>query len=119
MLHWGPKYWRALHLYAIFFSDTPGWKEKYEAIQWILNFIESLPCTRCQHHAFSYLTKNPLTLNNSEDFQYWTFAFHNNVNNRLNKKIISWSEYKNIYEQSILKTIEYGKTDFIGAWSSL
>ncbi|QED21651.1 hypothetical protein ASFV_Kyiv_2016_131_00115 [African swine fever virus] len=63
--------------------------------------------------------KNPLTLNNSEDFQYWTFAFHNNVNNRLNKKIISWSEYKNIYEQSILKTIEYGKTDFIGAWSSL
>jgi hypothetical protein len=104
----GPGYWVALTTEA-FKADT---KEKQ--LQWIKfmrNACVNFPCKVCANHCQEYMKTSPpedflnVTIEiNGEKKQLgmfiWIWRFHNVVNARLNKPIMSWDTAYNMYAPS-------------------
>ena len=100
---WGPIAWDWLHKLAINYSDNPTKKDARDIIFLFWNYIYGIPCVTCRAHAYAYTQKFPPIFNNSNTFQTWAWIFHNNVNSRLGKSIISIDEYQKIYKSEIYK----------------
>jgi FAD-linked sulfhydryl oxidase len=99
---WGPVTWKHLHMIAIRYPNNPTVTDRHQAFTNIMATIDALPCAVCQLHAMDYLLKkgtgpNALDMCNSFAFQKWVFTFHNVVNERLGKRVISWEEYRRMY----------------------
>lgn len=56
----------------------------YETL--INNFLRTLGCGKCVHHAFQHLEQHPLPLDGRQALFEWTVNFHNVVNARLGKQ---------------------------------
>ena len=89
----GPGYWASWHIKS-FSADTK--KKKGEIARCIAMDIKNFPCLKCREHAKVYVKSNPLidAVNDSNILSLfkWTVDFHNEVNFRLDKKIISLPE---------------------------
>jgi hypothetical protein len=93
----GPGLWYSLHSLSAF-SKTPEMKSY--AIQYIKNLQENFPCGECKIHFGDYIQKHPLenTINGNEESLFmWMFNFHNTVNYRLGKQIVSYEDAKKIF----------------------
>lgn len=94
---WGPRYWNFLHVLAI--NYTPNKKGNIK--QRIQKFISSLPCIACQRHASTYILQHPPDISSSLSLQSWVYNFHNEVNKRLQKRIVPYEEYLCIYADEL------------------
>jgi FAD-linked sulfhydryl oxidase len=101
---WGPYGWKWLHKLAIKYPTCPSMYDVNYAYYRIINFIENLPCNICKNHAEQYIEHNPLTLNSSQELQEWVWEFHNAVNFRLGKKLISFERYQYNYAYDLIWT---------------
>jgi len=102
----GPGLWFSIHLMALNAVDSVS---KINFRNFMLMVRDNLMCGECKKHCTDYILKNPI-----EPFFYysgpegenigcfkWTWEFHNTVNSRLGKPVITLGEAKRIYTQDI------------------
>ena len=98
---WGPTLWFALHNGSSTYPKSASKLTKERMKGYIEGRPYILPCKECQIHASDYIYKNKDNLDficSSRDNLFKFFVdFHNEVNKRNNKKVISHEEAKKIY----------------------
>ena len=93
--HWGKHLWAFLHTMSICDlnvneANLRTQKPLITNIKWLAN---SIPCDTCKSHFVQNLhSLDALDLNESNVLFNWTVDFHNNVNEKLNKPIITYKE---------------------------
>ena len=105
---WGPHYWKTLHklsLKAGTLADPNSQAE--ETRDWIHIFKETakaIPCEECRSHYKEWLLANPIS--GFKDLPYsqkgnwvrdWWWRLHADVNRRLGKSNIEFSELATVY----------------------
>ena len=91
---WGPSIWRTIHSVA-YESDKLASENTFSNLIYELSFV--LPCETCRNHMQNYLKDHPIPQNN---FFIWSVEFHNQVNIRLGKPIMSFEEASQIYAKA-------------------
>lgn len=87
------KIWRKLHTLA---RDIKTDKDKDEFIAYVNTLAPFIPCGPCRGHFKSYITQHPPT--KDQDLFLWAFTFHNAVNERLRKPILTLEEVIEFYK---------------------
>lgn len=111
----GPGYWDYIHRFS--FNAKTIDKQKQMAVT-IREICNNFPCKTCSGHCKEYIEKHP-----PEDFIglkmeiygktemlgmfVWSWKFHNTVNIRLNKPLMSWETAYNLYSYG--NTLACGK----------
>lgn len=72
-------------------------EQKYNYSTWLRKIINDMNCNICKSHASTYIQNNPPE-NAINNLFYWSWEFHNDVNNRLNKPIMSYDDALNKYK---------------------
>ncbi|CCV02402.1 Ervl/Alr family protein [Armadillidium vulgare iridescent virus] len=101
---WGPSYWFTYHTFASTYPVNPTPIVMDAARAFIKIIPYTLPCVSCTDHAFAFIQQY---INNDPDlikvvgsritlFKFF-FDFHNSVNYRLNKPIISFEDARQIW----------------------
>lgn len=97
---WGKHFWATVHYITISYPNNPTKEEKEN----IKNFFELLkvilPCANCRLHYINNLKITPLTdniLNSKYKLIEWAVNMHNEVNNRMGKKIMSVEDAIDMY----------------------
>ena len=101
MKFWTDSTWQLIHMYC--FLE----KKKKNVIDLLHALAKALPCVHCSKHMLLYLDKYPPQ--ESSLFQ-WSIDFHNNVNARTNKPMITYEQAKNVYLNQIKKNTGCYKT---------
>ena len=99
----GPGTWNVIHTLA--YNATT--KESKQAFIKHMNIIcKQFPCETCREHCKTYLKENPMieymdvvTEGKPLGLFTWTWQFHNAVNHRIGKPILSWEIALHIYSQ--------------------
>uniref|UniRef100_A0A6C0AG00 thiol oxidase n=1 Tax=viral metagenome TaxID=1070528 RepID=A0A6C0AG00_9ZZZZ len=92
----GPGNWHSLHLMAANANTT----ETKKSVLWFIKILSNnFYCLKCKEDFLEYIKKdNPsLYINQKEGLFYWSYNFHNSVNKKLNKPIMSYEEAKKLY----------------------
>jgi len=94
---WGPATWKLLHCMVLNVTNIePGQLMDLKNI--IMRIVSNLPCPYCTSHALSTISSsNFKTINNINDLRMFMFQFHNNVNQQVNKKLITYEEHIPMY----------------------
>lgn len=111
----GPGIWYCIHRMA---RDANTEEKKQKFKEFIENIIINLPCQTCMDHATEYYKNNSLKdywhlKENGKDVGLfrWAFNFHNTVNSRLKKPIVSWDSAKMLFsEEDGICTSDCGQT---------
>jgi mitochondrial FAD-linked sulfhydryl oxidase len=98
---WGPKGWNWLHTLAINYPQNPTQGEGRVAYRRIWDFITHLPCAECLEHAARFVARRPPDLSSTHALQAWVWGFHNAVNARLGKRLVSYEEYSAAYADEL------------------
>lgn len=128
--YWGPRLWRAFHLMANV-SDRRDISALWR--QFLALSAAALPCAQCRGHFTNYLRNNiivrqsnPVTTTGMlfrESLKTQLRIFHNAVNLRLGKPIVSADAYKSIYpsksRQEVLFEVQTLINEIRAAWEPL
>jgi FAD-linked sulfhydryl oxidase len=98
---WGPRGWNWLHILAINYPETATREDARVAFRRIWNFVTHLPCDDCRFHAVLFVRRRPPGLAGSVALQIWVWRFHNAVNARLDKRLVSYDEYLKRYADEL------------------
>lgn len=90
--------WKVIHNMTYFYEYHSDKSEQY--YDYIIDFLENMhkimDCSKCKNDYTEYIkTNNP---RNSDNIFKWGVEFHNKVNKKLNKPIISLQEAIEIYK---------------------
>jgi hypothetical protein len=96
---WGPRGWSWLHTQAIDYAARPTKIQQAAMFARFWSFILHLPCEECLQHSTQYARQYPPDFSGSAGFQTWAWRFHNAVNYRLGKPLVSAEEYRRIYAE--------------------
>jgi hypothetical protein len=105
---WGPALWFSFHLSASKYPESAGCIQRTQMKAIILGIPVLLACTACKEHAHCYIkkTKDDNKLDDIVSGQVklfnWFVDFHNAVNERLKKRIITYEEASKMYYNDIL-----------------
>lgn len=88
----GPGTWHVIHTIAFHAKTVEAQKNAIKTITFICN---NFPCETCRGHAQEYIKKNPMENNLMKEKKelsmfLWTWTFHNAVNYKIGKHIMSW-----------------------------
>lgn len=99
----GPGTWIVTHTLALV-SDRGERKRDTRFYKlYVYRMIHALPCAQCRRHAAQYLKRTPVPKWGSGDSMFaWSVDFHNTVNARLGKPIISLETALEMYEDTEL-----------------
>ena len=103
----GPGTWNVIHRYA-FKSRTH--ERQLAFIEFMKDVCQGFPCTICKTHCTEYIKNHPmeeyldiLVDINGEKIAIglfvWSWKFHNAVNVRIKKPVMSWNTAYNIYSE--------------------
>ena len=100
MEFWGPGIWYVIHTQALEMATEPT-----EFLILFRQLLLSLPCFQCTQHGLDYLTRFPPENFEQQDPEtglkvglfIWTVNFHNAVNRRNRKPILTWKNALTIY----------------------
>jgi hypothetical protein len=99
---WGPSFWFTLHNSSLHYPQNPTNYIKNAMKYRILAIPYELPCENCKQHAQAFIQSRDL--NNAVKSQKNLFKFyvdfHNEVNKRYNKRVISYKEAEKIWSGS-------------------
>jgi hypothetical protein len=100
----GPGVWNTIHKQA-YLAQTPVRQQQF--IIFMKDTCYRFPCKVCRGHCTEYIKNNPLEnyLGSTVDGKplglfVWAWKFHNTVNARLNKPIMSWDSAITLYSES-------------------
>ena len=95
---WGPRLWRFLHALSFAFPEKPT-PEQVDAFHKLLDALKVLiPCPECRNHYCEYLGGSPAPTNCGQNLREWLVNFHNDVNVRLGKPVVSLAEAEKLYD---------------------
>lgn len=97
----GPGAWMVTHVLAMI-TDQSGHKKDYTRFSlFVYRMIHAFPCRVCRRHAVRYLDNHPTPASRAEGSAFeWSFTFHNTVNKRLGKKVLTLQEATPLYENT-------------------
>ena len=96
---WGPPTWQVLHCMALKAKETMTLPQLQELKTIMERMVANLPCPMCSTHATSYFKKNHFQrIQTLQQLQQFLFLFHNNVNARIQKPLITYEEHVLIYQ---------------------
>ena len=99
---WGPHFWFSLHFGALNYPSlaNPSTIERMKNL--IIGIPCMLPCDTCRDHAISFIEENKDFLDyicSSRDNLFKFFVdFHNYVNKRQNKPLMSYDDAYKLYD---------------------
>lgn len=99
--YWGPALWTALHTISFNYPEQPTPTERDQYRTFFQSLKHVLPCGKCRtHYAEGLDTLLPLepALRNRDTFSRWLVEFHNSVNQRLGKTLVSYDSVKEKYD---------------------
>jgi len=99
--------WNTIHSRAY---KAQSRKEQISFIEFMKDICSKLGCGICKYHCIEYIKNHPIEeyldiLHDIKDEKMplgmfiWTWKFHNAVNERIKKPIISWDTAYNLYSQ--------------------
>ncbi len=95
---WGPPTWQLLHCMALKVKETITLPQLQELKHMIERIVSNLPCPICSSHATSYFKTNHFQrIQTIQQLQLFLFLFHNSVNVRIKKPLITYEEHLLIY----------------------
>jgi hypothetical protein len=104
---WGPATWTMLHCLVLKIKDDANNMEELKTM--ITYICDNLPCPYCASHARTIIQKS--NFNKIQDIlslRVFVFQLHNNVNERLKKPKMEYSEhlerYKNVNLVDVINT---------------
>lgn len=98
---WGPRAWYWLHTSAIYYPAHPTAAAHSTMFARFWSFVQNLPCPECRLHAIQYAREYPPDFSGTDRFQTWAWRFHNAVNHRLGKPLLSAEEYRQAYAEEL------------------
>lgn len=104
----GPGTWTSIHKKAF---KSKSSSQQLEFVKFMNETCNDFPCTVCRGHCQEYIRTNPISdyfdtiinvngIDEKLGMFFWTWKFHNAVNHRLNKPIMSWDTAFNLYSGS-------------------
>ena len=103
---WGPPTWRLLHCLCVKAKNTMTLPQIKELKTILERIVSHLPCPICSTHAKSYFKLNKFNQVESLDqLRYFMYVFHNNVNHRIHKPIITYEEHNLLYQNMNLELV--------------
>lgn len=88
----GPAIWRRLHTMAL------GWDGRGDALRnTIALATNAIPCGSCKKHWVDLINAKPPVCTTAEEFFQLTVDWHNAVNERLGKPILSVEDARKLY----------------------
>jgi len=91
------KSWSYIHEKA---NNAKTISEKQEFETYIEYLSYYFPCPKCRPHIGDYLRNNPIQNYYDQEMGIgkWSWEFHNAVNTRLGKQLMSWEDYLSVYK---------------------
>lgn len=102
----GPGIWDLIHKISMDASDS---SRETQFVKFMNNVCQNLSCKKCNLHCTEYITKNPMDEylgkfvkvkkgnKKPPGLFVWGWKFHNSVNSKLNKPIMTWDTAYNMY----------------------
>jgi len=112
---WGPHYWFFLHTIALSYPKYPNAVTKKKYYEFIQNLPLFLPIESISTEFSKLIDMYPVApyLDNTDSFIRWTHFIHNKINEKLEKPVISltqfYTKYYEAYKPTDLKWKEYYK----------
>jgi len=101
---WGPPAWTFLHTITFNYPDNPTNQDKQNYFNFFNSLKHVLPCNKCKEHYKENSIELKNNLNSKDDLVKWLIDIHNEVNKKNGKKIWSYPEvynkYQNLYNNS-------------------
>jgi len=95
---WGPSIWYLFHTLSFKIKEEEFSGICVELFDIIKVICKNLPCPSCAQHATEYMQKlNYNSIQSKNDFKMFFFNFHNYVNKRIEKPILSNEDFENKY----------------------
>ena len=89
----GPGYWASMHISSFKAKD---YNTKCEVARHIARDISTFPCLKCRRHGTEYSRLHPFikAISDPDELSLfrWVWEFHNTVNERIGKEIVSFEE---------------------------
>tara|TARA_B100000787_G_scaffold159117_1_gene137000 strand:+ start:266 stop:691 length:426 start_codon:yes stop_codon:yes gene_type:complete len=97
---WGPSAWTFLHTITYNYPENPTDNDKKNYHNFFMNLQHVLPCKKCQAHYTENIQKYDLnnSLDNRDDLVKWLIDIHNEVNKHTGKRVWTYSEVYNKYD---------------------
>ena len=103
---WGPPTWHLLHCMALKAKDTMTLPQLEEMKGLIERVVSNLPCPMCSGHAMSYFKLRQFKrIQTLQQLRHFLFMFHNNVNQRIKKPVITYEEHLLVYESMTMDMV--------------
>ena len=96
---WGPQAWTFLHTITFNYPEDPSKRDKQNYFNFFNSLKHVLPCEKCKKHYEENSTDLRNSLDTREDLVKWLIDIHNDVNKKNDKKIYTYSEVHNEYQQ--------------------
>ncbi|CAG8442934.1 9280_t:CDS:1, partial [Ambispora leptoticha] len=84
--------WTFLHTMAAYYSDTPTTTQQTMMLSFLRTFSHVYPCWYCAEHFREEMSRKPPHVENRTALSRWMCEAHNEVNQRLGKKIFDCSK---------------------------
>lgn len=94
---WGPHAWKFLHHVTFNYPENPTPQEQQDAENLFLSLKSLLPCEDCKVNFTNELNSFPIDTRSKYSLSNWLVNVHNAVNQRLNKKTITYAEASKMY----------------------
>jgi hypothetical protein len=96
---WGPSAWTFLHAVSFAYPEEPTLEHKTAAFNLFDSLKFLLPCGECCSHYCTVFDKTALqqALESRDKFSRWLVEFHNSVNLRLKKPVVSYKQVSKTY----------------------
>lgn len=100
-LVWGPPFWYTLHNGAFHYPKHASPLHAERMKNFIIGIPVMVPCVKCKEHATAFIEKHRSKLSdicsNKNDLFNFFVDFHNQVNKRYNKTVLSYEDAYSIY----------------------
>lgn len=102
-LIWGPSFWNMLHFITIAYPEKPSLNDIKNHSNFIKNLGNLLPCKKCAIHYNNYIKNIKINeiLSDKEKYMKFFWKLHNDVNQRNNRKEITFKKFLQIYQEII------------------
>jgi len=99
-MEWGPSGWKFLHCIASTYPLHPTKTQQREYYRFFRSLGPVLPCQLCRPHYERYLQIHSIfpALQSRRHLCEYLFRFHNHVNRRLGKRVLSKKELPCYFE---------------------
>ena len=97
----GPGTWITTHVYSLVCEQSGRKRDYRQFASYTYRMIHALPCGKCRRHAVRYLDRHAIPMSKLEGSIFrWTVDFHNSVNRRLKKPVVTEQQAREMFENT-------------------